>query len=190
MRKAAQRHAEPGVLQPSESTPERPQWWSRLLDGPHQWGSFDATVGRYGVQRDRLIVYPPGSTTADRRMARLWRGWPITGAALGLLAMMLLGDAAASPDKVLAISIAAYVGIGALLFLRAGPIRVQVRSMSVIVLPNSADVQARHSHTECQVLADMLIRADQMLATGVISPVEHEAVWWEAYDRLEALRYV
>ncbi len=190
MRRTAQRRAAPGVLQPSESAAERPQWWSRLLDGPHRWGSFDATVGRYGVQRDRLIVYPPGSTTADRRMARLWRGWPVTGAALGLLAVIVLGDAAAPPDTVLAIFVAAYVGIGALLFLRAGPIRVQVRSMSVIVLPNSADVQARHSHTECRILAEMLIRADQMLATGAISPVEHEAIWWEAYDRLGAIAHV
>ncbi len=190
MGRTVQRRSELGVLQPTKSAPERPRWWSRLLDGPHQWGSFDATVGRYGVQRDRLILYPPGSTTADRRMARLWRGWPITGVALGLLAMMLLGGAAASPDMVLAISVAAFVGIGALLFLRAGPIRVQVRSMSVIVLPNSADVQARHSPTECRILAGMLIRADHLLASGAISPVEHEAIWWEAYDRLGAIEHV
>ena len=61
MRRTAQRHAESGILQPTENAPARPRWWSRLLDGPHQWGSLDATVGRYGVQRDRLIVYPPGT---------------------------------------------------------------------------------------------------------------------------------
>jgi len=26
-----------------------------------------------------------------------------------------------------------------------------------------------------------------MLATGAISLVEHEATWWKAYDRLEAI---
>ena len=58
--------------------------WSRLLDGSRPWGSYDATVSRYGVQRCQLILYPPGCTTADRRLARLWRGWPLTGAALAL----------------------------------------------------------------------------------------------------------
>jgi hypothetical protein len=33
----------------------------------------------------------------------------------------------------------------------------------------------------------MLIWADHMLAAGAISLVEHEATWWEAYDRLEAI---
>ena len=36
----------------------------------------------------------------------------------------------------------------------------------------------------------MLMRADHMLKVGAISPVEHEAVWWQAYDRLEETRYV
>jgi hypothetical protein len=31
----------------------------------------------------------------------------------------------------------------------------------------------------------MLTRADDMLSTGVISPVDYEAIWWQAYDRLE-----
>ena len=84
-------------------------------------------VGRYGVRRYRLIIYPAGTTTADRRLARLWRGWPISGAVLGLLAVMLLGNVAASPDAVLAFAVAAYVSIGALLFLRAGPARVRVQ---------------------------------------------------------------
>lgn len=190
MRRTAQRHAESSILRSTTGAPARPRWWARLLDGPHQWGSLDAAVGRYGVQRDRLIVYPPGSTTADRRMARLWRGWPITGAALGLPAIMLLGHAGVSPDKVLAIFVVAYVGIGALLFLRGGPMRVQVRSMSVIVLPNNADAHERQSHTECRTLAGMLVRADHLLANGAISFVEHEAIWWDAYDRIEAIAHV
>ena len=50
---------------------------------------------------------------------------------------MLLGNAAASPDTVLALAVAVYVSIGALLFLRAGPARVQVRSMSIILMPKA-----------------------------------------------------
>lgn len=163
-----------------------PAWWSRLLDGAHPWGSCDAMVSRYGVRRSRLAIYPPGASPTDRRLARLWRGWPISGAALMLLVVMLLGDVAASPDTVLEIAVAAYAGIGALLLLRAGPGRVRVRSMSVILMPGSADVHERHKYFEWQALVEMLTRADQMSTTGTVSSVEYEATWWEAYDRLGA----
>jgi hypothetical protein len=166
------------------------RWWSRLLDGAHPWGSFDAVVSRYGVRRYRLVIYPPGTSTADRRLARLWRGWPISGAVLVLFAVVLSGNVAASPDTVLAFAVAAYVSIGALLFLRAGPARVHVRSMSVVLMPDSADVRELRKYAQWRALVHMLTRADQMLATGAIALVEHEATCWEAYDRLEVIACV
>ncbi len=103
---------------------------------------------------------------------------------------MLLGNAAASPDTVLAFAVAAYVTIGALLFLRAGPARVQVRSMSIVLMPGTADARERRRYAGWQTLVHMLTRADRMLTIGAISLVEHEAIWWEAYDRLEAVTHV
>jgi len=180
----------PGVPQSTPQGPAGPTWWSRLLDGAHPWGSFDALVSRYGVRRYRLIIYPPGTSTADRRLARVWRGWLVGGVLLVFLAVMLLGNTVSSPNAVLAVAVAAYVCVGALLFLLAGPVRVQVRSMSVILMPGTADTHAQRRHTEWQVLVNMLIRADRGLMTGAISPVEHEATWWEAYDRLEEITHV
>ena len=147
-------------------------------------------VSRYGVRRYRLIIYPPGTSIADRRLARLWRGWLVGGALLVFLAVMLLGNAVSSPNAVLAVAVAAYVCVGALLFLPAGPVRVQVRSVSVILVPGTADTHAQRRHTEWQALVHMLIRADHMLTTGAISPVEHEATWWDAYGRLEETTHV
>jgi hypothetical protein len=193
MRGTQHRTIEPGVLQPTPERPAAPSLWSRLLDGAHPWGSFDATAGRYGVRRCRLVIYPAGTTTAERRLARLWRGWPVGGVALGLLAVMLLGNVVSSPIAVLAVALVAYVSVGALLFLLAlwaGPARVQVRSMSVILMPETADAHELHRHTEWQALVQMLVRADHMLTTGAISPREHEAIWWEAYDRLGGTAHV
>jgi hypothetical protein len=188
MRRTLHRHVESGIPQPTRGAPvEEPRWWSRLLDGAHPWGSFAATVGRYGVRRYRLVIYPPGSSTADRQLARLWRGWPIGGAVLGLVAMMLLGNVAASPDTVLAFAVAVYVCVGALLFLRAGSGRVQVRSVSIALVPHAADAGEQRRYIEWQTLVAMLTRADALLRTGAISVVEHEATWWEAYDRLWAI---
>ena len=132
-------------------------------------------VGRYGVRRYRLIIYPAGTTTAERRLARLWRGWPVGGAVLGLLAVMLLGDVVSSPIAVSAVALVAYVGVGALLFMLAGPARVQVRSMSVVLMPEAADPHELRRYNEWQALVQMLIRADHMLVTGAISSGEHEA---------------
>jgi hypothetical protein len=165
-----------------------PTGWSRLLDGAHPWGSFVATVGQYGVQRFRLVIYPPGSSVADRQLARLWRGWPISGAALGLVAMVLLGKVAVSPDTVLAFAVACYVAIGALLFLMAGPMRVQVRSVSIALMPHSADGRELRRYVEGLTLVAMLTRADRLLKSGAIASHEHEAIWWEAYERLEAIQ--
>jgi len=86
-----------------------------------------------------LIIYPPRTSTADWRLARLWQGWPISGAVLGLLAVMVLGNVAASPNTVLALGVVVYVSIGAVLFLRAGPGRVPVRSTSIVLMPGGAD---------------------------------------------------
>jgi hypothetical protein len=117
----------------------------------------------------------------------MWRGWPITGAALALLAVMLLGNVTAPPDTVLGYAMAAYVGIGALLFLQAGPARARVRSLSIILMPSGADVRELCKYAEWRMLVHMLTMADRMLATGAISLVEHEAAWWKAYDRLGSI---
>ena len=185
MRSTQHQTVGPGVLESASAGPAVPSLWSRLLDGAHPWGAFDAVVGRYGVRRYRLIVYPAAITTAERRLARLWRGWLAGGAVLGLLAVMLLGNVVSSPIAVMAVAMVAYVTVGALLFLLAGPTRVHVRCMSVALVPGTADPLEIRRYTEWQTVVQMLIRADHMLATGAISSGEHEAVWSEAYDRLE-----
>lgn len=158
---------------------------SRLLDGVHPWGSYDVKVSRYGVRRYRLVVYPLGSAIVDRRLARLYRGWPWGGAALGLFAFLLLVDVVSSADAVLAVAVATYLGVWALLFVLAGPARVPVKSMSVLLMPGTTDVTERRRYTDWKTLAQDLTRADHLLTSGAISPVEHEAVWWHAYDHLE-----
>jgi hypothetical protein len=160
------------------------RWFSRMLDGDRPWGFYDVKITQYAVRRYRLIIYPPGIATADRRLARLRRGWPLGGAVLVLFAIMI-GDAVSSPYTVPAVAIAAYLGIRVLLSLLAGPKRVHVKSMSLVLMPVTTDDDERRRHNEWKTLTHMLTRADDMLSTGAISPVEYEAIWWQAYDRLE-----
>jgi hypothetical protein len=71
--------------------------------------------------------------------------------------------------------------------LRAGPARVQVRSVSIALMPKAADACEQRRYIEWRTLVAMLTRADRLLRTGAISLAEHETTWWEAYDRLEAI---
>ena len=165
------------------------RWFSRVLDGDRPWGSYDVKIAQYGVRRYRLIIYPPGTTTADRRLARLRRGWPLGGAVLILFAIMI-GDAVSSPYTVPVVAITTYLVIRVLLSLLAGPKRVHVKSMSLVLMPVITDEDERRRHNEWKTLTHMLARADDMLSTGAISPVEYEAIWWQAYDRLEDTTHV
>lgn len=179
------RVAEPVPPQPiNKTTPASPAI-ARLLDGSRRWGSFDAVVGQYGVRRYRLTIYPPGTGIDDRYAALLWRSWPIGGAALMVLAEMLLGDVLASAATVLVFAAGVYLAIGALLFLRGGPGRVPVRNLTIVLMPKSSDVQELCRYTYWRALVDMLTDADRRLAAGDLSSVQHEAIWWQAYDRLE-----
>ena len=178
------------VAPPAQVPISGPGWLSRLRDGAHPWGSYEAVVGRYGVRRYSLIIYPPGASTTDRRLARLWRAWPIIAATLMLLCVMVFGTAMSSPDTVLTVAATGYLGISMLLFLRAGPRRVRARSMSVILMPNTADVQELRRYMQWRTLVEMLVDADRMLTARAISPVEHEATWWDAYDGLAPIRDV
>jgi hypothetical protein len=156
-------------------------WWLRLLDGAHPWGSFDAAMGRYGVRRYRLVIFPPGISRSDRRLLRLWRGWPLGGGMLALLAAMLLGDSTSS----LLIVAAIYLGVVATLFALTTHVRARVRSQTLMLFTAELEPSERQRYAEWERRVDILTRADQMLSTGAITPCQHELLWWQAYESLE-----
>ena len=107
-----------------------------------------------------------------------------------MLAMMLLGDAVASPGTTLLVVAAAYVGIGVVLFVLTAGVRAGVRSMSVILLGTDLGSCDRQSFAEWGVLVELLTTADGKLTAGTIAPAQHEALWWQAYERLGAHAHV
>lgn len=144
-------------------------------------------ISRYGVRRYRLTVYPPGTSALDRRLARLWRGWPVSGAVLGLLEVMLLSSTRLPAETVFSVAVGSYLGIGTLLYLRAGSGRVRIRSLSVLLVPDDSDADERRTYTECQLLAHTLVRADRKVSSGAMSWIDYEATWWDAYESLGTL---
>lgn len=159
----------------------------RILGGEHPWGSFDSAAGRYGVRRRRLVVYPPGTQTAERCRLRLWRSWSLGGAVSGFLTVMVTGGATTSPARVILAVVIVYLVVSAVLLALAGKVRTQARSVSVTLCPGEVDVEARRRFADVKSLAEELTLADRLLSRGVITAVEHEVAWWQAYDRVAML---
>lgn len=154
-----------------------------LVDGARTWGSFDVQSDRFGVTRYRLTVYPPGISAAQRRRLRVWRGWPIWGSALWLLAELILTQVL-DPWTALAMSTATVLCAGALAWWWADGLGAQVHTKAASVLHGHPDAQSRTIAAELTTLAEAMAVTDTCLAGGDITAVDHELMWWRVYQRL------
>lgn len=156
---------------------------AHMLDGAHPWGAADVSADRFGVTRYRLVVYPPGIDRVDRRLVRLWRGWPVWGVLVWIGCEIWLTQIV-GPWAALAISTTVALASGALAALLAGDQRAQVRTMAVTVLAGQYDEPSLALRSRIETLAGRLIDADERLRRRTIAPAEHEMAWWRVYDEL------
>lgn len=155
----------------------------RVLDGARAWGSVEIRPGRFGIVHYRLVVYPPGLSRSERRWLRLARGWPLWGFLLWLLCQIVLTGTMA-PWAVLGLSTAVAIGAGVAAFVMAGDARTRVRTMMATTMAGYPDPTADALRDRIAELAAVLLDADDRLAHGDISVVQHELVWWQVYDHL------
>ncbi|WP_264001196.1 DUF6611 family protein, partial [Mycolicibacterium gadium] len=135
----------------------------------------------YGVARYRLVVFPPGITAWDRRVVRAWRSWPLWGAALWLV-LQIGGEAAGMSATALIAGTMLYIAAGAITFAMAGETRMRVRTLWAITIAGARHDETERRYSQLRVMARTLDHADLDLAEGRISPLEHEARWWQVYD--------
>lgn len=103
-----------------------------------------------------------------------------------MLVVILLGDSMASVRTTLLVAAAVYLTVGAVLFVLTAAARADVRSMSLVLLANNQlGPDERRSYAEWEGLVCLLTRAEDLLKAGAIDLTQHEALWWQAYDRLE-----
>lgn len=160
----------------------------RLAEGPAVWGSFSAGAGRYGVCRYRLVVFPPGISSMQRRRLRLWRGWPVWGLVAWLAVAVGLTSLGASGTTVLVVATAVLVVSGVVARRTAGTLPGAVRTIDLTTIPGY-DVPAGMPTPKS--IADTLAElrsADRLLERGVINPVEHELIWQRVYDSIPPRR--
>lgn len=156
-----------------------------LLDGERVWGSAHTSYARHGITRRRLVVFPPGINTSQRRRLRLWRGWPLWGAALWLLTEIVLGNHL-GPVAALTISATSYLAIGITAFVHAGTPRRHVRTCTVLTMDGAPTLKSLTQRHRIVSLTGALTAADRALASGAITPADHEIIWNTVYHHLEA----
>jgi len=130
------------------------------------------------------VVFPPGITARERRILRLWRGWPLWGAALWV-GLQVAGESAGMPETALIAGTMIYIAVGALTFVLAGDTRQRVRTLCAVTMAGYSNDDRRYS--TLRVLARAMDQADLALEEDRISPLEHEARWWQVYDVLDAM---
>lgn len=160
----------------------------RLIDGDRPWGSVDIRPDRFGVTRYRLVVYPPGISESERRRIRAARGWPLWGALVWVMCELWLAQVT-GPWTAVALSTAAYLGSGLIVFAMAGPARTEVRTMAAMVMVGFYDPPSRVARDKLEAHAALLIDADERLEQGQLSAAEHEMTWWHVYEQLESDRH-
>lgn len=158
---------------------------SPLLDGSRAWGCLQVRPGRFGITYYRLVVYPPGLGTSERRLVRLARGWPLWGMLVWLLCQLWLGGQM-SPWPAFGVSTAVFLAIGAVALGLAGDAYHRVRTLCATTMAGCDDPGSAAARERLVVLAAELLHADERRDRGDITAVDHELIWWRVYNRMHA----
>jgi hypothetical protein len=158
---------------------------TRLTEGEHPWGSVDVTPGgRSGWCRTRLTVYPPGTNAGERRLLNVLHAWPVAGAVVALVTLVVLD---AAPQWA---SFAAAVAIYALGFVVVGlltrRLRPRLRHLTVGIVAVAGDVRCYGDARLLQEIRRGFDRIDRLEASGRLTLVAYELRWAELYARLES----
>ncbi|WP_029088666.1 DUF6611 family protein [Brevibacterium album] len=154
----------------------------KLLDGRYRWGHVSRRSGRYGATSIRVVIYPPHSTEAERRCARLVRFWPWLAGGGIAAAVPVLGAVLDVPVPALLgalVLLAVFAGIALGRF--AAPVasgRAELFATVSALSPQEAD-RERYAHVA--EVAEALHAAEEQLDGGLIGWDWYRALWAERH---------
>lgn len=155
-----------------------------LLDGDTVWGTVEIRPQRWGATAYRIVVYPPGITSEERRRVRVWRGFYAWGTGLWLASTAILSGFT-EPWTAVALACAVSLSLGAIAFARAGSLRAAVRTADVTVAVPNPDRALLLRARQVRNIGVTMVRADHSMRDGDISVADHELIWHHAYAQLE-----
>lgn len=157
-----------------------------LLDGPCSWGYWSSEAGRYGSMLYRLVVYPPGTTSRERRWLRLAQGWPVLGF-LAALVVIALGVSAGGHLPVISLAAGSgYLLTGVALEARVHALKrrsCELWAWKSVLSPNTV-CDAEYERLE--TFTAVLNAADRSLRHGDTTPASHERIWNAVYEEARA----
>ncbi|MEN2742215.1 DUF6611 family protein [Microbacterium sp. X-17] len=163
---------------------------SRFFEGAHRWGWFEETSALYtartGVCARRLFLYPPGTTSAERRAIVFRRRWPTVGGLLALLPALVLAPAPAvtAIGALVAVYLAGFI-VAAVLTRRVWRECRVIRCSTVAVGDRYETYGDEHLVTAS--LASLLA-LERARDEGRIDEVGFELGWSRVYDLAHARR--
>ncbi|ANJ28128.1 hypothetical protein ATC03_16830 [Agromyces aureus] len=159
--------------------------WLAVRDGRHRWGDSSAVVGRYGVVVHTVVVYPPGSSTVDRRWIRAWRSAPLFSVVLFWVSLAVFASAVPM-GWAFAAAIGAVVAMVAALARRTRDLRRSVVQLMTEVSPGSAADGAAVRQAAVHRLVATMNATEVQLAAGRIDELEFQRRWHTAYDAVRS----
>lgn len=161
---------------------------TRVVSSIPPWGVLEVTSPvRYGWRSFRLTVYPPGTSSAERRVLWLDRHLPVVAAA-GVLAAMLIAVPVV-PPLILLMLIPVGVAIIGVVRRATRPLRQTVRTLRVAQVDLRGSTETYGDECLLSHCVDELREMDRARLADQITPVEYERRWGDVYDALAAEEY-
>lgn len=161
--------------------------WSALRDGRHRWGDTSVVVSRYGVVVRTVTVYPPGTSTGERRRLRAWRSVPMFS-----VLIFWLGLAGFSTVLPIAAAVGATAGLIAALvlalWLATRHLRRGVVELVSELPPGSEDHRILARRAAVNRLVATMNAAETQLAQGRIDEPEFARRWRSVHDEVRRRR--
>ncbi|MFF1635228.1 DUF6611 family protein [Leifsonia sp. NPDC058248] len=159
-----------------------------VLEGRHRWGYADRTLAasanRSGVSGQRLVVYPPGTNTRERRLLMAHRQWPVYGGLASLAVALVLSPA--TPGLALAGMLGLYVVGFAVLSRLTRRLRQACRSVqsSTVMLGGTIRMLGEPRILDACLVSLTVLEGRR--DDGEIGEAEFELGWGEVYEALGA----
>ncbi len=159
----------------------------RLLEGRHLWGELEVWSSRYGYTTYCLVVYPPGSTAAERIRFRALRSWAPLGFVLSTFTVLLAGQALPFAAA-LGTGIAVYAAGALLLACIAGPNRRLIRTLQTCRGNEGIGGLDRGPQDLPDGVIELLLESERQFEAGETDAVDYEAAWGRAWQVLGAFQ--
>ncbi len=160
------------------------EFMRRLTEGDKRWGTMDVSPAARGTwRRVRLAVYPPGTTSSERRALHFAHTWPISGAIICLVLMVTLGDAWPPALTIGAVVLLYVAGFWIASWLTR-PLRHRVRTLTVVSMYVGGEFEEYGNAVLLRETTARLESLDSRRIAGAIDPVRYEAEWADIYATL------